>query len=59
MHETRPGAAILIRLGHSIFPLKVPFSEGGTELCRAGKWAQHAKLLKKGGVSNRATAHST
>jgi len=34
-------------------------SEGGAELCGVGKWAQRAKLLKKGHVSNQATAHST
>jgi len=60
MHAPPPGAAILICLGHSMFPSGChQDSEGDAELCGVGNWKQRAKLLKKGRASNGATTHST
>ena len=61
MHAPRSGAAILIRLGHSMFPSSCNRdSEGGAELCGVGEGAQRAKLLKKGRsqIERRRTPHN-
>jgi hypothetical protein len=58
IHALPSGAAILIRLGHSMLPSRCHHREGRVELCGAGKPAHSTKLLKTSMVSRRGNADS-